>query len=180
MSDSTSVIIKSDPDDEPTGPTFLTAIHFSIIQSAVSPSGTHQVFLPFKRLPQEIRDMVWGFAACEPRRVELDYFPVAACYYFEMCDLVYKAVVPGLMHACQESRAVEGRFYERVESNSSYLLGETYVNWDADIAILSRSLLIKFSRVTGPRPWRNGSFGIEARDQGPYEEIYPTWFFWDR
>lgn len=48
--------------------------------------------------------MIWGFATCEPRVVEIDFVS-------GILDLEYKTLAPALMHACRESRAIGGKFY---------------------------------------------------------------------
>jgi len=79
----------------------------------------------FKRFPLEIREMIWGLAACEPRVIKVafiakyayDWQPVSSVeediYLHSDYTLKSGSFAPAILQACEESKAVGEKYYER-------------------------------------------------------------------
>ncbi|KAH8684515.1 hypothetical protein BGZ60DRAFT_355066, partial [Tricladium varicosporioides] len=72
----------------------------------------------FLRLPKELRNRIWKFAAFEPRLLNIRAFPPASVeiQYFFSSD-----PVPAILHTCQESRTEVLVFYTKAFSTGTTL-----------------------------------------------------------
>lgn len=66
-------------------------------------------FILFKKLPLELRTMIWKYAAREERVVEISYDET-----IDSSRLLSKTLVPGIIHACQESQDVNLKIYDSI------------------------------------------------------------------
>ena len=98
-------------------------------------------FTLFPKLPPELRDKIWTYAAQEPRIIVLqevenyDWIStrVATKYNVWSSDVAGQTRHPGIMQACRESRHKGGEFYKkRYEFAQEYSYAEDYPQRSSD------------------------------------------------
>lgn len=95
-------------------------------------------FLLFPCFPPEVRIQIWTQALWTPRIVQLCFAGVDG--YGRDIHLVSR-VVPPLLHACSESRAVALKVYPHRFYEMRNTLLETYVNFEIDTICLTSAVL---------------------------------------
>ncbi|KAL2074816.1 hypothetical protein VTL71DRAFT_8595 [Oculimacula yallundae] len=108
-----------------------------------------KTFTFFTKLPIELRRMIWKHVATEERVVEMMLVPsthnpnrhAINRVGERACVLVSDTVVPAMLHASWESRAVGLEVYGRVseyryDKNKRKNFRITFVNWNADVLLV--------------------------------------------
>ncbi|KAG4440228.1 hypothetical protein IFR05_004307 [Cadophora sp. M221] len=85
---------------------------------------------PFPRLPIELRTMIWNFGARQVRVVEIEVIDAKYKGVGSVQRLTSKTIVPGILHACAESREVGLKRYEKIVFQGIFT--GSYINWDID------------------------------------------------
>ncbi|PVH86853.1 hypothetical protein DL98DRAFT_567147 [Cadophora sp. DSE1049] len=121
-------------------------------QPAVASPAT--TFHDFRRLPLELRAMIWHLAARQVRVVEVGMVRAEYKGGGRIKRFTSKALTPSILHACGESRWMGFKRYEKVTLDGIFT--GSYVNWDVDyIGFRSthywdtRSLLRRFRYRSG-------------------------------
>ncbi|KAL2074794.1 hypothetical protein VTL71DRAFT_8573 [Oculimacula yallundae] len=93
----------------------------------VSPAVT---FHGFPQLALELRTMIWKFAARQVRVVEVEEIQAKYKGRIHVRRYGSKTLVPGMLHACDESREIGLRGYEKIVFDGIFT--GSYINWDID------------------------------------------------
>jgi len=92
-------------------------------------------FPQFKKLPPELRRIIWRLAGSEPRAVEFEYYPKQRNMRSKFPS---KTIVPAILHTSHEARAFGLEVYDRL--NFGRTLGCTFINWEVDIVLFQDGL----------------------------------------
>jgi hypothetical protein len=97
-----------------------------------------QQFAVFKKLPTELRRMVWKLAAKVPRVVEFSYYPKQKTIASQFPS---KTLVPAILHTSSEARACGLEFYKKLDFGSFF--DNTYINWELDTVMFENNRGLK-------------------------------------
>lgn len=90
-------------------------------------------FKPFSRLPLELRNMIWAFAASQPRLIRATWSSQTDGHGFSTLYTLATSSFPGTIHTCRESRTVALKHFRQVPKEvvfgGSVLKGKKYGLW---------------------------------------------------
>ncbi|KAK0124340.1 hypothetical protein ONS95_009309 [Cadophora gregata] len=95
--------------------------------ATASPTTTFQ---DFRRLPPELRIMIWHLAARQVRVVEIELVSAKFKGLGWIDRYTSKTLALGILHACGESRWIGLKRYEKIKFDG--IFSGSYVNWNVD------------------------------------------------
>ncbi|CZR52113.1 uncharacterized protein PAC_01990 [Phialocephala subalpina] len=167
-------------------PAIVTKDQYSI-QTSPSPSMASQLeFHHFRRLPEENRLAIWGFACKEPQIISVVYFDriVGETYILggdigetepsrEMRRFRFRGQIPSVLHVNSESRKHALEYYPLFFSNAPNNQSNAYFNPNIDTCYIAladqsyeiKSMMLRYSgkRYVNPsnEQGRNQSWNLE-------------------
>ncbi|CZT49671.1 uncharacterized protein RSE6_10551 [Rhynchosporium secalis] len=93
-------------------------------------STSADTFHDFPRLPPELRTIIWKLGIHQIRVVEIEKTRANDLGVCDISRFTSKTLVPGMLHACAESRSIALQRYGRIIFDGIFT--GSYINWDLD------------------------------------------------